>query len=256
MTHTLVLDRSYGLDDLFALTLNRYPLARKKKKTIRVSDTTSLVWNPSANEATIEVPMHRDGGPSEIPDGFGFDTAFPNGVPAGEEREILEFALNAVRRLGGKVVTDTGHELAPHQFMQPSLHVIAAYELAPKDLLEIVQKIVKESGLVGEPEGFPYMISAPIFAHADLVVEATTLEEDIPAIEHVEWVKEGAALYTVAYRPDDPSSLVAENPEKPQIREWREAYLGCSAVARAIWDETGGFVLDYENFLVNPNELF
>ncbi|MDU0938498.1 MAG: hypothetical protein E7A88_08210, partial [Dermabacter sp.] len=150
MTHTLVLDRSYGLDDLFALTLNRYPLARKKKKTIRVSDTTSLVWNPSANEATIEVPMHRDGGPSEIPDGFGFDTAFPNGVPAGEEREILEFALNAVRRLGGKVVTDTGHELAPHQFMQPSLHVIAAYELAPKDLLEIVQKIVKESELVGE----------------------------------------------------------------------------------------------------------
>ena len=200
--------------------------------------------------------MHRDGGPSEIPDGFGFDTAFPNGVPAGEEREILEFALNAVRRLGGKVVTDTGHELAPHQFMQPSLHVIAAYELAPKDLLEIVQKIVKESELVGEAEGFPYMISAPIFAHADLVVEATTLEEDIPAIEHVEWVKEGAALYTVAYRPDDPSSLVAENPEKPQIREWREAYLGCSAVARAIWDETGGFVLDYENFLVNPNELF
>lgn len=200
--------------------------------------------------------MHRDGGPSEVPDGFGFDTAFPNGVPAGEEREILEFALNAVRRLGGKVVTDTGHELAPHQFMQPSLHVIAAYELAPKDLLEIVQKIVKESELVGEAEGFPYMISAPIFAHADLVVEATTLEEDIPAIEHVEWVKEGAALYTVAYRPDDPSSLVAENPEKPQIREWREAYLGCSAVARAIWDETGGFVLDYENFLVNPNELF
>ena len=161
-----------------------------------------------------------------------------------------------MRRLGGKVVTDTGHELAPHQFMQPSLHVIAAYELAPKDLLEIVQKIVKESELVGEAEGFPYMISAPIFAHADLVVEATTLEEDIPAIEHVEWVKEGAALYTVAYRPDDPSSLVAENPEKPQIREWREAYLGCSAVARAIWDETGGFVLDYENFLVNPNELF
>lgn len=256
MTHTLVLDSSYGLDDLFALALNRYPLARKKKKTIRVSDTTSLVWHPSKNEASIEVPMHRESEPSDIPDGYGFDTAFPNGVPAGEEREILEFALNAVRRLGGKLVTDTGHELSPHQFMQPGLMVVAAYELAPKDLLEIVHTIVKEAEIVDEPEGFPYALSAPIFAHADLVVEASTLEEDIPAIEHVEWVKEGAALYTVVYRPDDLSTLVSEKPEPSQVREWREAYLGCSAVARAIWDETGGFILDHENYLVEPNELF
>lgn len=256
MTHTLVLDQSYGLDDLFALALNRYPLARKKKKTIRVSDTTTLVWHPSKNEASIEVPMHRESGPAEIPDGYGFDSAFPNGVPAGEEREILEFALNAVRRLGGKLVTDTGHELSPHQFMQPGLMVVAAYELAPKDLLEIVHTIVKEAEIVGEPQGFPYELSAPIFAHADLVVEATTLEEDIPAIEHVEWVKEGAALYTVVYRPDDLSTLVSEKPEPSQVREWREAYLGCSAVARAIWDETGGFILDHENYLVEPNELF
>lgn len=260
MTHTLHLPETVELDDLLALVQNWFPEASRKGKSIHITDGVTFAWDKKAHTAAIEVPRERDTEPAdELSDGYGVNTAFAEGVPVGVERDIVELALGIVRRLGGHLETDSGHSLQPHQFMLPDLQVVAAHALSAEQLLEIVREIVKESEIengVATETGLPYSIILPVMQDADLRVIAEPLEYDIPAISHVDWVKKGACSYQVMYEPHDQDSAVSENPDKAQIRAWREAYLGCSAIAKAVHNVTGGFILDLDGFLVNADELF
>lgn len=257
MSHRLRLDESAGADDLFALVLNRYPDATRDGEAIRISDTTRFAPAPHGSEWEIHTPKQReqDFAPA-LADGYGLNRAFADGIPVGEEREVLEFLLGAVRRIGGVLITDSHFELSPHQFMLPDLRVVAPYELRPEQCLEIVREIVKEARIEGEPDGAPYAITLPIFPDADLEVRVLELDHEIPAIAHVQWVKDGAAVYHVLFQPHDEDIAVADTPDPAQVKKWREAYLGCSAIAKSLHDVTGGFILDIEGFLVNPDDLF
>lgn len=258
----LTLDEKFREDDLHALAKNWYPDSTLSGNTIRLTPETTLVFNDLEKAWEINAPTQRDSAPGlVVDDGFGLEAAFPDGSPIDEERDVLEFALGAVRRLGGALVTDTGHTLAPHPYMLPDLTVVSPYELSPEQALEVVRAIVPEARIAGDedadtPTASPYALSLPIFPNAELEVRVERLEHDIPSISHVTWVQDGAVSYTVLYQPHDESSAASTNPDKAQLKQWREAYLGCSAIAKALHTAAGGFVLDIDDFLVDPESLF
>lgn len=275
MTHHLHLDSDIRDEDLCGLARNWYPEATREERTIRVSDSAALVFNELDEAWELQVEPHREqsDSASQIPDSYGLTSAFPDGLPVGEERDLLEFALSAARRLGGTVATDTGHELRPHVLMMPNLTIISPYEMNSAQALEVVREIVPEATLAvaggdsslqpGEssespdgPQSTPFALALPVFPEADLEVRVERLEHEIPALAHVQWVREGAVSYAVMFQPHDESRAVSTTPDQAQITQWREAYLGCSAIAKSLHDAVGGFIVDIDDFLVEPEALF
>lgn len=262
MTHRLHLDQNARAEDLHALALTWYPEATLNGTTLRLTDSCTITFDELAESWELAVPKQRDTADApEVPDGYGLDKAFPEGAPIDDERDVLDFALGAVRRLGGTLVTDTCHELSPHPFMLPDLTVVSPYQLSPDQTLEVVRDIVPEAELAptadeSTPSDAPYALVLPIFSEAELQVQVERIEHEIPAISHVAWVQEGAVSYTVTFLPHDESRAVSDSPDPSQIKMWQEAYLGCAAIAKALHDAVGGLVLDVDEFLVDAEALF
>lgn len=267
MTHHLHLDSDISEEDLYTLARNWYPEATRDEHTIRISETAALAFDELQEAWALQVEAHRDDpSASQIPDNYGLAAAFPQGLPGGEERDVLEFALSAARRLGGTVTTDTGHELRPHVLMMPNLTIVSPYELDSAQALEVVREIVPEARLAeaapGGGEGgqaaqeASFALTLPIFPEAGLQVKVGRLEHEIPALDHVQWVREGAVCYAIMFESHEESDAVASTPDQAQVKQWREAYLGCSAIAKSLHDTVGGFIMDIDQFLVDPDSLF
>ena len=142
--------------------------------------------------------------------------------------------------------------------MLPDLRVVSPYALSAEQALEVVQDIVRESRVDGSEQqsaaGLPYAIVMPIFPDADLRVRVEKYADDLPALAHVQWVKDAAVNYVVQFEPHGECGSFSHN-DPAQVKKWREAYLGCSAIAKSMHQVVGGFVVDPEGFLIDPDDL-
>ena len=254
MNHRLILDESVSFDDLLTFAKNKYPNAVRKGKNLNLTDEITLGGDRNKSSFLIKVPRQR-GISSDSVDRYGLQQVFGAEVPTGVEGEALAFALSVVRRSGGKLVTDSGVELTPNHFTLPDVQIVSPYELSPQQLLEVVQELIKETRIIeNSADAASYTLELPLFGDSKIQVEVERLNTEIPAISQVEWVRAGAVSYRVEYIPG--ASSADPNNHDAHKAEIREAYLGCSAVAKSIHRVVGGFVLDTEGFLISENDLF
>ncbi len=260
MSHRLDVEQPATVDDVFALVTNRYPDAQRDGGSIRVTPRTTFAAGTRQGVWMINAPVEREQGRApQIDDPYGVSRAFPDGLPTGEELDMVHLALSIARRLGGEVETDTGVVLAPHQFISTDLEVVSPYALTQAECLQVVRELIREArpeeaANTGN-EFAPYHITAEIFPNAGLDVTFSRLVHPVEAINHVDWVQRGAFSYTVQLVLHDPSQSPGEKPNDAAMRLLREAFLGCAAVAKRIHLAVGGFVLDSEGFLVSPEDL-
>lgn len=254
MNHRLILDENLSFDDLVNLAQNRFPNATRRGKNLNLTEEIILGGDRSKGTFIFKVPKQR--AVSNLgTDLYGLKKAFGAEVPVGSEAVALQFALAAARRIGGKVITDSGVELAPSFYSVPDIQIISPYELSGKQLLEVVQELIKETRLAGEvATSSPYSLEIPLFGEAKIQIRVERLNHEIPAISHVKWVREGAVSYRINYLPE--AETFANKMADLQKAEAREAYLGCSVVAKQIHQTVGGFILDSEGYLISEKDLF
>lgn len=260
MSHRLDVDKPATVGDVFALVTNLYPDAQRDGSSIRVTDRTTFAAGSEEGVWLINTPVERESGAApQIDDPYGINRAFADGLPMGEELDMVHLALSIARRLGGDLEADTGVVLTPHPFITTDLEVISPYALTQDECLDVVRELIREARpeetADSEEEFAPYHITAEIFPDADLDVTFSRLDHPVDAIHHVDWVQRGAFSYTVELVMHDPSQTPGERPGEAAMHLRREAFLGCAAVAKKIHLAVGGFVLDAEGFLVSPDDL-
>ena len=247
MNHRLYLNKGASIEQLQKFAENKFLGSFISGENLILDNEISLL-KADANSYIIDAPKQR-----EIAEGFdpyGFRRAFGQMVPAGAEARALLFALAVVRRIGGKVITAEEIELQPDHFTLPGVWIVSPYELSAEQLLQVVSELIKETRLV-ENAGIQ-RLEVPLLEDSKIEVKARRLTEDILAIAHVEWVKAGAVVYEVNYLP----RLSEFGFANIHNNESREAYLGCSAIGKAIHQVVGGFILDSEGYLISENDLF
>ncbi|MBV7411559.1 hypothetical protein KRX56_02235 [Dermabacteraceae bacterium TAE3-ERU27] len=255
MNHRLQVPEAISAEDVELLVLNRYPRAEKDEDgTLRITRHSRLVPGEKAGEWIVETLTERNpetAGADE--DRRGFVRAFPEGAPWREEGRILDLVHAIARRTGGELITDNDVRLSPHRYSVPDLHIVAGEQLQGQDALELVRTLTPTVEL--KEDGERYLLSVTIGKGGHVEVEVGAGDSVPSALLSVDWVREGFVSYRVTYVPDDEVELVTEKPDRATVQRWREAFYACGAIAHVLHEEVGGYVLDGDEFLVDPADL-
>ncbi|CAM4142235.1 hypothetical protein [Helcobacillus massiliensis] len=230
MSHRLLADDPIDLDAVHSLVRSRYPEATHNLDTIEIGQGASLT-SAGERELTLE---------------------------PGDAEGMEDLIVAIARRIGGKAELEGGHEIEPSRFDVPALDVISPYALEEDDTLAVVKGLIREAVLDEGPHanGAAHQISAAVFPFADVIVRARPLfDGEVMTVAHVDWVKEGAVRYHVSLtqRPDREEGQGLDDAARRRME--REAYLACAAVAKQLHEKVGGFIVDGDGFLVNPDDI-
>jgi hypothetical protein len=157
--HLLALPEGISLAQIATLAATRFPnISLDDAGALALSPTVRLGgphrWPDGSGLASgfppglpwvFQVVAPRDRGDPPFPgtsDPTGLSRAFPAGLPAGEEAQVVDFLLAAARRLGGAVWFDRGEVvLAPPADSAIDLTVYSHLWLDPDSALTIVRAV-------------------------------------------------------------------------------------------------------------------
>ena len=109
---------------------------------------------PSSTTQVYDVACPRERGERPWPGGDrdGLNRAFPDGLPVREEMRVVQWLVDAARRLGGSVrIGGRGTILAPDTEGAIDLTVLTDHWVEPGDALTIVQRAVPRARLSAAP---------------------------------------------------------------------------------------------------------
>ncbi|MDN5685967.1 MAG: hypothetical protein L0G94_04680 [Brachybacterium sp.] len=259
--HRLQLPRDTDPQDVLAMVRNVRPQARLGPDgVIDCGDDTRLVPDHSPRGAgrwTLDTPCEReDPMPEGMTDSHGYGRAFPEGVPFGAERRALDLVWSLGRRLYGAVVTDDGHRLEPHPFHVRDLTVVSPHALAPESFAQLLAPLEPEAELDQVPEG----VSRPGYsATIDLDdgghIEVRVARSSRPvALAELSW-RDDAVDYELVHVPADEVEDAIESPDAETAERWSQIYRRIGLIAGLLTETVGGYIVDPEGFLVDPDHL-
>lgn len=260
-THRLQLPRDTQRADVLTMLRNVLPEAETDAGgAISLGDDARLVPDPTPRGSgrwTIEVVREReDPAPPGTDDSHGYGRAFPEGLPFGNERLVLDLAWSLARRLNGAVVTDSGVRLEPHPFHVRDLTVVSPFALAPESLAELIAPLEPEAVLDEAPSGVPrsgYSVTIPLEDGSEIALRVGRAGHH-PALSALSWV-DTAVDYELVHLPLDDEEGETERPDPETSGRWANAYRRVGLLAGLLVETVGGYVVDLEGFLVDPSDL-
>lgn len=281
--HRLQLPRATPPAAVLAMVANVLPDAAAGPEAIDLGEGARLIADPSPRRAgrwTLLAPRLRDSAPSDhLPDSHGYGRAFPDGIPYGRERDLLDLLWSLARRLDGAVVTDTGVRLEPHPFAVRDLIVVSPNPLVAEDLLRVVQSAEPDARVILPPAQAGttgYVIAVPlalreqgsglaVSADPSQILAAEEREDDElhvrvgpserpAALAALPWLRR-AVDYRIVHVLADEEEDALELPDPDVAARWEAAHERAGLVAAAIIEAVGGHVVDLEGFLVDPADL-
>lgn len=257
-SHRLQLPSSTSPQAVLTMITNVRPEATLEGRVIDLGEGARLVQDSGPRREgrwTIEVPrLREDPAPEGLGDSHGYAEAFPEGLPFGVERSVLDLCWSIGRRFFGAVVSDSGVRLEPHPHHVRDLTVTSPHQVDAASLLECLEMVEPGVAAVGEvdPEADAYLLSFPI---GEDVVEIRVSGTSSPmALRSASWI-DGAVDYAVVHVAADPEEDATRTPDEAVQARWSEAYLRIGRVAAVIAENVGGYVVDLEGFLVDPADL-
>lgn len=257
-THRLQLPRSTRPEDIVAMIQNVRPQARLDGSVLDLGDGARMVQDADPRRAgrwTVEVPRVReDPAPEGMPDSHGYTTAFPDGLPFGVEREVLDLCWSLGRRLLGAVVTDSGTRLEPHPHSVRDLVVVSPHRVDPASLAELLEIVEPGISVLGEPaeDAERYALTVPLGPD---VLEIRAGERSQPtALRRLPWIGESVD-YEIVHVTADPQEDALVAPGAQVQARWAEAYVRIGRIAAVLAENVGGYVVDREGFLVALEDL-
>jgi hypothetical protein len=267
-SHRLRLPRDTAPLDVLTMILNILPEAEMQDGTIELGSDARLVPDTgprSGGRWTLEVPRTRDPEPpGDLPDRYGFGRAFPEGVPYGVERQMLQLVWSLGRRLYGAVTTDGGVLLEPHPYAVRDLIVTSSNALVAEDLLGLVRDLEPAARVDIAPQtedAVGYSLVIPLEEQdgsedgpRDEIVVTVGPSSAPTALAEVGWLGE-AVDHTIAHLPADETEDSVELPSDEVAARWEDAYRRIGRLAGLLVESVGGYVTDVEGFLVDPAHL-
>ena len=227
----------------------------------------------------LEAPEQRGAAvPPELRGRGGLLDAFADGEPAGSEREMLELGLAMARRLGGAVRTSTGALLTP--LPRPDLLLYTEVWLHPDALVHVLAPHLP--GVAVEADGTPSSLTLPadavtgptlvadegerrwLHAEADAYDAAALAEAHVTDSYGVIATDPDGTVWTVTVEaamgvPPALGGLLAAGAMLYEVRchptgptEPSDAVERIDAATAALLDAVGGYVVDDDGFLVDP----
>lgn len=263
MSHQLLVPEDTSFDDVAVLVQNRYPTAEVAQNRIQITQKSSLLHHEEeARLFLLETPIDRRDVPAPGQfDRDGLARTFPDGLPFGEEMDMVLLLVAIARRLGGAVGTGTGHEIAPTENSSTDLHVVTTHWVESGYVQELVKPFLPELALDRELleqdpiHRAPYRLSSALAGGSRLSVEAAPDIDPVAALADVPWAQSGTVSYAIRFEPEDGDDREVEDPGPEQSVRRDEARNACAAVARVLFDEVHGVVIDQDGFLVDPDDL-
>ncbi|GAA1483728.1 hypothetical protein [Brachybacterium fresconis] len=259
--HRLQLPRDTDPQDVLAMVRNVRPQAQLGPDgVIDCGDDTRLVPDHSPRGAgrwTVDAPREReDPMPEGMTDSHGYGRAFPEGVPFGAERRALDLVWSLGRRLYGAVVTDDGHRLEPHPFHVRDLTVVSPHALAPESFAQLLAPLEPEAELDQVAEGISrpgYSATIDLDDGGHLEVRVARSSRPV-ALAALSWMDD-AVDYELVHVPTDEAEDAVESPDAETAERWSQAYRRIGLIAGLLTETVGGYVVDLEGFLVDPDHL-
>lgn len=258
--HRLQLPRSTDPQDVLTMVRNVRPEARLEDGAILLGDGTRMVADEGRRGAgrwTLQAPISRETrDEGELPDARGYHRAFPEGVPSGSERDLLDLAWSLARRLDGAVVTADGIRLEPHPCSVRDLAVVSPYALAPESLIELLCAVEPTIVLDEVPEGVETAgYAATVDAQeAGLLIVEVSRSPRHTGLRELDWMDE-AVEYVIRHEPVDDAEEDMDLPDPATAARWVEVYRRIGRLAAELHEAIGGYVLDAEGFLVDAEHL-
>ncbi|MGY5765621.1 hypothetical protein ACXET9_10495 [Brachybacterium sp. DNPG3] len=259
--HRLQLPRDTQRSDVLTMLRNVLPQAETDADgAIALGDGARLVPDATPRGSgrwSIEVVREReDPAPPGSDDSHGYARAFPDGLPFGDERLVLDLAWSLARRLNGAVVTDSGVRLEPHPFHVRDLTVVSPYALAPESLAELIAPLEPEATLDEAPSEVArsgYSVTIPLEDGSEISLRVSRAGHH-PALTALPWV-DTAVDYDLAHFPLDEEEDEMERPDTDTSERWANAYRRVGLLAGLLVEAVGGYVIDLEGYLVDPADL-
>lgn len=263
MSHQLLVPEDTSFDDVAVLVQNRCPEAEVAPRRIQITEKTSLLHHEEEPRLfRLETPIDRRDVPEPgRSDRDGLARAFPEALPFGEEMDMVLLLVAIARRVGGAVGTDTGHEIAPGESSSTDLRVVTTHWIESGHVRELVKPFLPEMSLDSElleqdpNRRAPYRLSSGLIGASRLAVEVAPDVDPVVALAGVPWAQSGTVSYMIRFEPENPDDREVEEPGHEQSVRRDEARNACAAVARVLFDEVHGVVIDQDGFLVNPDDL-
>lgn len=256
--HRLQLPRSTNPQDILAMVRNVRPEADLADGVLDLGEGARLVQDADARRGgrwSIEVPRVReDPLPAGMTDSHGYAAAFPDGMPFGVERDVLDLCWSLGRRLFGAVVTDSGVRLEPHPHQVRDLIVVSPHRVDNASLAELLANVEKEISVVGSPEKTAprYALTVPL---GDDEIQVRVGERSRPiALREQRWIAKSSD-YEIVHITADPEEDAIAAPDADTQARWAEAYARIGRIAAVLVENVGGYVVDREGFLVAPSDL-
>ncbi|MFQ6483946.1 hypothetical protein [Brachybacterium epidermidis] len=260
-SHRVQLPRDTDPADVYAMVRNLRPHAvLEDDGSIDLGQDARLVPDRGPRGAgrwDLEVTRVReDPAPEGLGDSHGYARAFPEGLPFETERSALDLVWSLGRRLYGAVVTDSGVRLEPHPYHVRDLTVVSPHALAPESLAQLLAPLEPEAELDQVPEeadAAGYSITIP--ADGEDVISLRVGRSARPvALQQLSWLEE-AVDYQLVHLPADETEDSLESPDAETTERWAGVYRRIGLIAGLLVETVGGYVVDLEGFLVDPDDL-
>ncbi|MFC0673985.1 hypothetical protein [Brachybacterium hainanense] len=256
--HRLQLPRSTQPQDILAMIRNVRPEATLQDGMLDLGDGARMVQDSDPRRSgrwTVEVPRVReDPAPEGMGDSHDYAAAFPEGLPFGIERDVLDLCWALGRRLYGAVVTDSGVRLEPHPHHVRDLIVVSPHRVDATELAELLAMVEPDVEYVGElvAGAERYALTFPLTEDA---IEVRVGERSRPtALRAQRWIDDSVD-YEIVHVTADPEEDSLARPDEDVRARWGEAYARIGRLAAVLAENVGGYVVDREGFLVAPEDL-
>jgi tetrahydromethanopterin S-methyltransferase subunit G len=265
-THRLQLPRDTSVRTVVDMVHNTHPEATADGLRIDLGGEdgggASLVQDSGfrgGGRWTLTTPKIRElQPPVDLPDDHGYARAFPEGIPFGRERELLDLGWSLARRLYGAVVTDSGVRIEPYPYAVRGLVVVSPNALVAEDLLDLVREVepaAEADRVPAEADSVGYSVTIPVPGQSEDHLSNRVGPTSKPAaLSAVPWLGE-AADYSLVHELADRTEEGIEIPEGEVAERFQDAYRRIGRLAGVIVETVGGHVVDAEGYLVDPRHL-